>query len=103
VALDQQQFFYARAYLRRTKTVDQLNSLADTVAQAILSGEDHVVITQNSFEGGSAAGQLRFPADVIGAAIEDLLAELDPTGSVNPEQTVGSGSYADFSGFRLTV
>ena len=100
---DAQIFNYAKAYLRRTKTVDQLKALAETVAAAILHGEDHVVITSTGHDGSSGSGELRVAADVVGLAVEQLLAELAPEDSLNPSAASHSGAYADFSHNPITV
>lgn len=102
MASDQQKINYAIAYLRRTKTVAELKTLADKIAAAVLSGDDHVVITSNSYVGGGASGEMRFPADIAGHAIEILLAELDPEDSKNPVESV-AGAYVDFGCHPLRV
>ncbi len=102
MASDQQKINYAMAYLRRTKTVAELKVLADKVAASVLADDDHVVITSNSFVGGSASGEVRFPADIVGQAIEILLAELAPEDTQNPAGDV-AGRYVDFSCNPLRV
>lgn len=52
----------------------------DTFADAT----ETVTITSTSFEGGSAGGQIAFPKDILGVAIEELIAEIDPDYIITP-------------------
>lgn len=100
---DLQKITYAKSYLRRTKTVEELKALADKVAQAVLTGEDYVSFTTVGADGASSSGELRMAPDIVGYAVEELLAELDPAGTKNPAAVAGSGAYADFSGYPHSV
>lgn len=73
---DAEQLRYAKRYLKRTKSLAELKSLADTV---FTSSTETVTLTSNSYEGGAASGQVTFRKDILGQAIEDLIQELDPT------------------------
>jgi hypothetical protein len=60
---------------------------------------DTVTITSGSFEGGQGSGQITFPKDVYGIAIEELLAEFDPDYTPEPRRSSGFvmqlGGYGD--------
>ena len=83
-----------RKYLKRTKTLSQLEVLS-TDLYAIADSE--VVITNAGFEGGSTSGQARkySKGDILNI-VEDLITELDPP--TDPVKTSGAGMiYADYS------
>lgn len=73
----------ARRYLRRTyaQNLTGLLALADQVAN---TATEAVTLTGQSFEGGSHTGQLTFEPMAYLTAIEDIIAELDPTGAGAP-------------------
>lgn len=83
-----------RKHLKRTKTLNQLKTLADSLYSI---ADSEVIITSTGFEGGTASGQARkySKGDVLNI-VEDLIAELEP-----PTETVkapGVGMvYADYS------
>lgn len=72
--IDAEKLDYVKRYLRRTKTLAELKTLADTVFE---TATDTVTLTSNNYEGGGASGQVTFEKALIGAAIEDLIAEQD--------------------------
>jgi hypothetical protein len=83
-----------RKFLKRTKTLAQLQELA-TALFAIADSE--VVITSTGFEGGSASGQARkySKGDILNI-VEDLIEDLDP--SEEPTKVRSAGMvYADWS------
>lgn len=55
--------------------IDDLKSEADKVFS---EASDTVTLTQTASEGGSQSGQVTFDKSILGVAIEELLAELDP-------------------------
>ncbi|MFZ9905457.1 MAG: hypothetical protein ACO3GE_08645 [Steroidobacteraceae bacterium] len=59
-----------KSYLRRTKTNDELEALADTV---FASATEEVVITSIGSEGASSSGQVSFPKWLLLQAIEEIL------------------------------
>jgi hypothetical protein len=83
-----------RKHLRRTKTLYQLQAMAEEL-YAIADSE--VVITSTGFEGGSASGTARSysKADILNL-VEDLIEDLDP--SDDPPKARSAGMvYADWS------
>ena len=83
-----------RKYLKRTKTLSQLEVLSNDL-YAIADSE--VIITNAGFEGGTSSGQARkySKGDILNI-VEDLIAELDPP--TDPVKTSGVGMiYADYS------
>lgn len=83
-----------RKYLKRTKTLAQLQTLADSL---YTSSESEVVITSTGFEGGSTSGQAKRynKADILNI-VEDLIEDLDP--SEEPTKVRSAGMvYADWS------
>jgi hypothetical protein len=83
-----------RKYLKRTKSLAQLQTLADELYSI---ADSEVVITSTGFEGGSTSGQARTysKASVLNL-VEDLLAELDP--AAEPIQVRSAGMVlADWS------
>jgi hypothetical protein len=84
---DREKINYAKAYLRRTKSVDALKALAD---ELYASATDTITLTSGAFEGGSHSGQITFEKVLLGIAIEELLAELDPDYQVPPWYADGS-------------
>jgi hypothetical protein len=65
-----------KSYLRRTKAVAELQTLADA---AFLSASEEVTITSISGDGTASSGQVSFPKWLLLQALEELIAELDPT------------------------
>jgi hypothetical protein len=61
-----------KSYLRRTKTNEELEALADTVFS---SATEEVVITSIGTEGSSSSGQVSFPKWLLLQAIEELLTD----------------------------
>ena len=59
-----------KSYLRRTKTNEELEALADTVFS---SATEEVVITSIGTEGSSSSGQVSFPKWLLLQAIEEIL------------------------------
>ena len=59
-----------KSYLRRTKTVAELEALADS---AFASASEEVVITSIGTEGSSTSGQVSFPKWLLLQAIEEIL------------------------------
>ncbi|MDF3058541.1 MAG: hypothetical protein K0R17_2756 [Rariglobus sp.] len=56
------------------------------------SALDQVVLTNQSFEGGSHGGELVFPRIALLSAIQDVMREMDPTLPTGPS----CFRYADF-------
>lgn len=69
----------AKRYLRRTyyNNVNGLKELAERIWNQH-GAVDAVTITGQTFEGGQAQGQLTFEPLAYLAAVEELIAELDP-------------------------
>lgn len=61
-----------KSYLRRTKTLAELEELADA---CFAEATETVTITSIGAEGTNSAGQVSFPKWLLLQAIEDLLAE----------------------------
>lgn len=82
----------AKKYLRRkyVEDVAGLKALAETIASGAF---EFVTITGNSYEGGSANGQISFEPLEYLSAIEDIIAELDPDGVPAPAPLV---MHSDF-------
>lgn len=59
-------------YLRRTKTPEQLEDLADV---AFATATEEVVITSIGAEGTNSSGQVSFPKWLLLTAIEEILSE----------------------------
>lgn len=80
-----------KQYLRRTfaTNLPGLRTLADTFAAELA---DSVTITSQSFEGGSHAGQITMPVGLKLQAVEEILVELDSTGTV-PRRCTQSVAY----------
>lgn len=55
--------------------VAELRAYSETV---FATASDTIAITAGSFEGGQGSGQLVFEKSLLGIAIEQLLAEMDP-------------------------
>lgn len=89
----------AKDYLRRKYAVDPagLRALMDNVA---VEATDDVIITGQSFEGGSHTGQLTFERMAYLRAIMDVLDEVDPDNAPTREPTI---QHADFSGSYITT
>lgn len=83
----------AKNYLRRKYANDAegLRTLMDTVASCL---DETVTLTGNSFEGGSASGQITFERMAYLAAIMDVLDEIDPD---NAPEAPPAVRHADFS------
>lgn len=56
----------------------QLDALRQLAADTYASASDEVAISNVSYEGGSAGGTIKFEKVLVGIALEELLAELDP-------------------------
>lgn len=65
-----------KSYLRRTRTAEDLQILAD---QIFLNASEEVVITSTSADGGSAMGQISFPKWLMLGVVEELLVEMGIT------------------------
>ena len=61
-----------KRYLRRTKTSEELASLADL---AFASASEEVTITSINADGASTSGTITLPKWLLLAAIEEVLAE----------------------------
>jgi hypothetical protein len=88
---DSQKLEYAKSALRRKFATDLtgLRTLANTVRDALMSGETKVKITNSGFEGGNASGEIIWDAALTGMACEALLLELDPDAVQAPPRTLG--------------
>lgn len=69
---------YCLAYLRRKYTVANLADLKTLADDVFASATDEVAINTVTYEGGSAGGQIVFDKVILGQAIEQLIAEIDP-------------------------
>lgn len=69
---------YCLSYLRRKYTVANLADLKVLADEVFASATDEVTINTVSYEGGSAGGQIKFDKVILGQAIEQLIAEIDP-------------------------
>ena len=89
-----------RKYLKRTKTLGDLQSMADSLYEI---SESEVVITSSGFEGGSASGQARrySKADILNI-VEDLIEDLAPSADIVKTRSAGM-VYADFSEALVTL
>lgn len=83
-----------RKHLKRTKTLAQLKTLADSLYSI---ADSEVIITSTGFEGGTASGQARSysKADILNL-VEDLITELEPPTDTVKASGVGM-VYADYS------
>jgi len=84
-----------RKYLKRTKSLASLQTMAD---ELYVLADSEVVITSTGFEGGSASGQARTysKAEILNV-VEDLINELSPPAEA--QQVSGAGMvYSDWSG-----
>ena len=90
-----------RKYLKRTKTLAQLQTMADAL---FASSESEVVITSTGFEGGSTSGQARkySKADILNL-VEDLIGELDPPAGDELPMARSMMVHADWSGAQARV
>jgi hypothetical protein len=61
-----------KSYLRRTKTVAELQALADS---AFASASEEVTITSISGDGTASSGQVSFPKWLLLQALEEILTE----------------------------
>lgn len=82
-----------KLYLRR-KYAGRVNELKAFADQVFAEASDEVVITSNSFEGGSASGQVRYNKMDLLQAIEELLVEAGEAPLGGRQAMV----YADWSG-----
>lgn len=89
-----------RKYLKRTKSLDQLQTYAD---QLFTSSDSEVVITSTGFEGGSASGQARkySKGDILNIVM-DLIEELSPSDTPMKSRSAGM-VYGDFSEALVTL
>jgi hypothetical protein len=60
--------------VQELKVVDLRNYSLEVFAQAT----ETISVTSTNFEGGGASGELTFEKTLLGKAIEELLAEMDP-------------------------
>lgn len=90
---DDAKLVYVKQYLRRKYASDVPGLKAQAAALFDIATEE-VVITSQGFEGGSASGTVRFDKTIIGLAIEELIAELDPD---NAPSSLDGSAYLDFS------
>lgn len=90
------QISYCTRYLRRTKSVAELEALADTIFQ---SATEEVTVTTLGNDGVHSSGEVTFPKSVIGFAVEKLLLEASVTGVTgeNKLPAVAGPVIADFS------
>jgi hypothetical protein len=89
-----------RKYLKRTKSLTQLQTLADDLYSI---ADSEVIITSTGFEGGSASGQARkySKGDILNI-VEDLIEELMP--SEEPIKVRSAGMvYGDYSEALITL
>ena len=56
----------------------RLADLKTLAADTFASASDEVAINSVTYEGGSAGGQIKFEKALLGIALEELIAELDP-------------------------
>lgn len=82
-----------KRHLRRTFKND-LIGLKAKCTEVAAGATEAVELTGNSFEGGSANGQLVFERLAYLQAILDILDEMDPDGGAEPPPTT---THADFS------
>jgi hypothetical protein len=74
--VDSEKIAGVKSYLRRNKSLEDLKALADSV---FLTATEEVTITSIGTEGSSTSGQVSFPKWLLLQALEELIAELDPT------------------------
>lgn len=91
------QITYCQSYLRRTKSVAELEALADQVFQ---SATEEVTITQVANNGSMSTGTVTFPKSVLGYAVEGLLREAAVLGLAGASRlpAIPGPILADFSG-----
>lgn len=82
----------AKKYLRRKYANDLpgLKALAESVADGAF---DAVTITGNSYEGGSASGQVSFEPLEYLSAVEDIIEEMDDSGAASPMVMLSSFAH----------
>jgi len=87
-----EQILVAKKYLRRKYANDAtgLRLLADTIATGAFEA---VTITGNSYEGGSASGQITFEPLAYLSAVEDVIAEIDPDNVPAPAPMVMESTF----------
>jgi hypothetical protein len=68
-----------------TGDVPGLKQLADAILPLAVQT---VTLKENSFEGGHAAGEITFDSSTLLAAIEQLIAELDPLAPPEPPMSL---------------
>jgi hypothetical protein len=88
----------AKKYLRRkyAADLDGLKTLADSIATGAFEA---VTITGNQYEGGGADGQITFEPLEYLAAVEDVIADIDPAAPA-PASLV---MHSDFSQRPVTT
>jgi hypothetical protein len=86
-----------KSYLLRNSSLEDLRDLATKVFNQAV---EDVTITGTSAEGGSANGEVTLPKWVYLNAIEECIAVLDPTASIQTRQL---GTRPDFSNLRWSV
>lgn len=85
-------------YLARTKSVEELKAIADSVFTA---ATEEVTITGTSADGGSANGEITFPKWLYLKVLEELIgANDDTTGTVRGRQLC---TFPDFGSTRLVL
>lgn len=67
-----------RRFLRR-EYAGKLADLKNLARSVFADASEEVALTTASFEGGSGGGQIKFDKMTLLAAIEDVIAELDPS------------------------
>jgi hypothetical protein len=90
-----------RKYLKRTKSLAQLQTLADELYSI---ADSEVTITSTGFEGGSTSGQARkySKADILDV-VEDLISELTPGSGDELPMARRLMVHADWSGSQAQV
>jgi len=83
-----------RKYLKRTKSLGELQTLADDLYSI---ADSEVIITSTGFEGGSASGTARrySKADILNI-VEDLIDDLAPSTEAIKTRSAGM-VYSDWS------
>lgn len=94
---DDAKIYEAKRYLRDkyASDVPGLRALREDVANAAFEA---VTITGQSYEGMNTQGSMTFEPMALFKAIQDVIAELDPTNTPDDPPTV---THADFSQVRL--
>jgi hypothetical protein len=95
--MDSPDLEWLKNYLRRKKTVAELKTMSDELMAG--GATDELLITSNSFEGGSFAGLPNLPKKNYVAAIEEILLEAGEVPQTGGRQLM---TYPDFSRNRAT-